>query len=390
MAKVTFDPSAPAWMTDPYSAYRALRETEPVHWSDGLGHWVLTRYEDVVFALRDQRFTATNRPPQRRWDRPTTMVTADPPDHGRLRKPVGHRFSLASVKALRPRIAQIVDGLLDAAGADGGMDVVTQFARPLPRTMISELMGVSFADGAAGMGAGASMADLHPAPEGQPQGSSSRLATGLAMPTESSFRDAIAAHREELSDDLLQELIKAETGGGMTAEEVLDTAVILYGAGQETTAKMIGNAVYHLLRHPIQLDKLRRDPALVEPATEELLRFDAPVHAISRRAREDVEIGGTTISASDKVLCFLAAADHDPAVFDRPEELDIERRDNPHVAFGAGIHACLGAALARAEIQIALAALVTRYPRLRLASDAVEWEGSFIIRGVRSLPVLLS
>lgn len=388
MAKVIFDPSTPAWMADPYSAYQALRETEPVHWSDGLGHWVLTRYEDVVSVLRDARFTATNRPPQRRWERPTTMVTADPPDHGRLRKPVGHRFSLASVKALRPRIAQIVDGLLDVAGADGRMDVVTEFARPLPRAMISELMGVSFADGAGAKGAGASMSDLHPAPE--QQGSSSRLATGLAMPTESAFSAAIAAHREELSDDLLQELIRAETGGEMTAEEVLDTAVILYGAGQETTAKMIGNAVYHLLQHPGQLDALRRDPALVEPATEELLRFDAPVHAISRRASEDVELGGRTIAAGDKALCFLAAADRDPEIFDQPEDLDIERADNPHVAFGVGVHACLGAALARAEIQLALAALVERYPRLRLANDAVEWEGSFIIRGVRTLPVLLS
>lgn len=388
MATAAFDPSAPAWMADPYAAYRALRENEPVHWSQSLGHWVLTCYEDVVSVLRDARFTATNRPPQRRWDRPTTMVTADPPDHGRLRKPVGHRFALSSVKALRPRIQQVVDELLDTAAAEGGMDVVTDLARPLPRTMISELMGVSFSGPAPGMDA--SMGDLHPTPEEQPRSSAARLATGVEMPGEDAFRQAIEAHRAEASDDLLQELIRAETGGEMTAEEVLDTAVILYGAGQETTAKMISNGVYHLLRRPDQLERLRREPSLIERTTEELLRFDAPVHAISRRATEDVELGGRKVAAGEKVLCFLAAADHDPEVFTRPAELDIDRADNPHAAFGAGIHACLGAALARAEIQIALGTLVSRYPRLRLAGETVDWEGSFIIRGVRSLPVLLS
>jgi len=209
------------------------------------------------------------------------------------------------------------------------------------------------------------------------------------MPGEAFFAEAIEKHRKELTDDVLGELLKAETGRELSPEEVLDTAVILYGAGQETTAKMIAGGLYHLLKNPDQLDKLRSNPSLIEPATEEVLRYDAPAQAITRRAMEDVTVGGQSIRAGEKVLCVLAAADRDPEIFQDPEALNIERDPNPHIAFGTGIHACLGGTLARTEIQIVLGTLLSRFPDMRLATDDVEWEGSFIIRGLASLPVIL-
>lgn len=382
MSAVTFVPNTAEWLADPYTSYRELREREPVHWSAALDHWVLTRYDDVAFVLKDERFSAANRSPQRRWDRPTTMVTADPPEHARLRKSVGHRFSLTAVNTLRPRIQQIVDGLLDAVAPRGEMDIVTQLARPLPRTVMLELMGVPEPD----VAQRPRVTEPH---GGDPATTGINLAPGTAMPSEDFFAQAIERHREELTDDLLGELLKEETGRRLTPEEVLDTAVILYGAGQETTAKMISNGLYHLLRHPDQLDKLRANTALIEPAVEELLRFDSPVHAITRRASADIEVGGTTVRDGDKLLCVLAAANHDPAAFPDPDRLDIERAPNAHIAFGTGIHACLGMTLARTEIQIALSTLLKRYTSLSLASDDVAWEGSFIIRGLAGLPVRL-
>jgi len=389
MSAVTFIPNTPEWMADPYTSYRQLREQDPIHWSEPLHHWVLTRYEDVVSVLKDERFSAANRSPQRRWDRPTTMVTADLPDHTRLRKSVRHRFSLTAINAQRPRIQEIVDELLDVAEPPGEMDFVAQLSRPFPRTVMLGLLGVPdplLAD------------SLHPAEPPKPAAKSSNegsqfrgvpLAPGTAMPGEHYFEEALEKHRGELTDDLLGELLKAEAGRALSPEEVLDTAVILYAAGQETTAKMIGNCLFHLLKNPEQLAALRAEPSMIESTTEELLRFEAPAHAITRRATDDVALGDHTIRKGEKVLCVLAAANRDPEVFEDPERLDITRENNPHIAFGTGIHACLGATLARVEIQIAIETMLSRYPKLRLTTNDVEWEGSFIIRGLASLPLTL-
>ena len=382
---VTFTPNTPEWMADPHASYRELREQDPVHWSEALGHWVLTRYEDVTAVLKDERFSAANRAPQRRLNRPTTMVTADPPDHTRLRKSVRHRFSLRAVNTLRPRIQQLVDELIERAGPSGDMDIVTQLAKPLPRAIMLELLGVPDPE----LTQPRNRVKRQPAkhvphkPKGIP------LAPGTAMPGEAFFAEAIEKHRKELTDDVLGELLKAETGRELSPEEVLDTAVILYGAGQETTAKMIAGGLYHLLKNPDQVEKLRSNPSLIELATEEVLRYDAPAHAITRRAMENVTVGDHRIRAGEKVLCVLAAANRDPEIFQEPEALNIERSPNPHIAFGTGIHACLGGTLALAEIQIVLGTLFSRFPGMRLASEDVEWEGSFIIRGVASLPVAL-
>jgi cytochrome P450 len=347
------------------------------------------RYEDVTSVLKDERFSAANRAPQRRLNRPTTMVTADPPDHTRLRKSLRHRFSLTAVNALRPRIQDIIDDLIERATPATEMDIVSQLAKPLPRTIMLELLGVPDPE--------LVQAKSHQSPRAKSSSDESvpakprgiPLAPGTAMPAEAFFVEAIEKHREEAEDDLLGVLLEAEAGRRLSAEEVLDTATILYGAGQETTAKMIAAGFYHLLKNPEQLEKLRRDPTLIESATEEVLRYDAPAQAITRRAMADVAIGPQMVPKGQKVLCVLAAANRDPEVFDDPEQFDIERDPNPHVAFGSGIHACLGGTLARAEIQTVIRTILARFPNIELATDDVEWEGSFIIRGLARLPVAL-
>jgi cytochrome P450 len=411
-----FAPWERDWLQDPWPSYAALRADEPVYWSEELNHWILSRYHDIVQVLRDPRFTATNRPPQRRWNRPTMMVTADPPEHSRLRRPVAHQFGSAAVDSLAPMMKEIVDGLLDAAEANGGFDVAWDYARVLPRRIITHIMGVPYVAperptgqlNAFGMedrgeprasandGHGADGAPTRPIPAAagmaragpvrqrrQPPSGNEDVET----PQDRWFKEAIRNHREELQDDVLQTLIKAETGGNMSDEEVLDTATILYGAGQETTGSLITNAMYQLLTHPDQLKRLQDRPEMLRPAVEELLRYDAPVHSVRRKAVEDVEMSGKKIRAGDKVLVMLMAANHDPEIFADPERLDLGRKENYHIAFGSGVHTCLGGILARAEAQVAIGSLVRRFPKIRLAVEHARYQGSFVLRTIRELPV---
>jgi cytochrome P450 len=412
-----FAPWEPSWLQDPWPQYRELREAEPVYWSQELGHWILTRYEDVVQVLRDPRFTATNRPPQRRWGRPTMMVTADPPEHSRLRRPVAHQFGSAAVDALRPMMQSIVDELLDAAEARGEMDIAWDYARVLPRRIITHMMGVPYvpperptgnqdAFGQPSREAPAPATDGHDAPPAMAAAPQRLAPPGMAAdpaqrmrrqpptttedvetPQDRWFKNAIEQHRAEVRDDVLQTLLEAESGGKMTDEEVLDTATILYGAGQETTGSLISNAMYQLLQRPDQLQRLAREPELIRSAVDELLRLDAPVHSMRRKALEDVEMGGKTVRAGDKALVMLMAANHDPDVFANPENMDLGRKDNYHIAFGSGVHTCLGGILARAEAQVAIGSLVRRFPNMRLAQDEVRYQGSFVLRSIRELRV---
>jgi cytochrome P450 len=413
MAPVRFTPWEKSWLQDPWPQYRELRSEQPVYWSEELGHWILTRYKDVVLVSKDPRFTATNRPPQRRWMRPTMMVTADPPEHSRLRRPVVHHFGATAVESLVPRMQEVVDAQLDAAQERGSLDVAWDYARILPRRIISELMGLPYipperprgplnAFGMEDHGEG----DRRPGSAAPASGSmaAAGAGTGTSAPARQRrqqpagdeeldtaqdrwFKEAFERHRAEVMDDAVQALLRAEANGRMTEEEVLDTATILYGAGQETTGSLITNAVFQLLLHPEQLGKLQDNPDLIKSAVEELLRFDAPVHSVRRKALVDVELEGKTVKAGDKVLMMLMAANHDPDVFAGPEDMDLERKDNYHIAFGSGPHTCLGGILARAEAQVAIGTLVRRFPKMRLAGDSVQYQGSFILRTVRDLPV---
>ncbi len=398
---VKFTPWTAEWLQDPWPSYRELRAAAPVYWSEELGHWILTSYKDVVQVAKDPRFTATNRPPQRRWMRPTMMVTADPPEHSRLRRPVAQHFGSSAVEEMTPLMQEVVDTQLDQAEERGSMDVAWDYARILPRRIITQMMGVPYvpperprgplnefgmeqvATPAAGAMAGGTAAAAPSAPQ-------RRQAPATEENVETAqdrwFKEAFARHREEIMDDSVQALLRAESNGQMTDEEVLDTATILYGAGQETTGSLITNAVYQLIRHPGQMRWLHDNPDEIKLAVDELLRFDAPVHTIRRKAVQDVVLGAQTIKAGDKVLLMLMAANHDPEVFDDPDEMHLDRKDNYHIAFGSGPHTCLGGILARQEAQIAIGTLVRRFPDMRLQSDPT-YQGSLVIRTVRQLPV---
>ena len=202
------------------------------------------------------------------------------------------------------------------------------------------------------------------------------------------FRSVIAERRKAPKEDLLSALIAAEERGEvLSEEELLATCILLLAAGNETTTNLIGNGMLALLRHHDQLEKLRTDPSLTEPAVEEFLRYDGPVQGTGRVATEDIEVGGKVIEEGQLAFCMLAAADRDPAQFPNPDVLDTARQDNKHIAFGFGIHFCLGAPLARAEAQIAFSTLLRRMPNLRLAAEQIEWGGTFILRGLKRLPI---
>ena len=401
MVSVQFNPSLPEVQADPYPFYKRLREEDPVHWSEPLDGWVLTRYDDVEAVLRDPRFSADRRRAQNRYAqeamaaaeehggpiaRANTMLSADPPEHTRMRLLISKAFLPRAVEKLRPHIQDIADELLDAADEPGRLDLLLDFAVPLPMIVIAELMGVPTADRAqfkrwsddvvATLGGGLA------APEILERGAQS------GRELAEYFREVIADRRREPKEDLVSVLVAGADQGDVLSEgQLLATCVVALIAGNETTRNLIGNGMLALLRNPDQLQKLWQDPSLVESAVEEILRYAGPVQATSRVATEDVQIDGQTVKKGQLVFIIVAAANRDPARFPDPETLDITRRNNHHVAFGSGIHACLGQPLARLEARIAFDTLARRIPNPRLAIDQVEWGPSFILRGLKSLPI---
>ncbi|MBI1885772.1 MAG: cytochrome P450 [Chloroflexi bacterium] len=395
-----YNPLDPKVHANPYPMFRRMREEDPVHWSDLMEAWILTRYDDVVSVLTDSRFSANRREARNRFaqeamrieeefgpfGRTQTMLTSDPPEHTRLRKLVSKAFTARTVENLRPRIQKIVDELLDALRGDGRFDVIQDLAYPLPVIVIAEMLGVPPEERARfkqwSNEIVATLGGAFAPPEVLERGRQSVLELA------GYFQGVIAERRREPKDDLVSGLIAAEEQGQVLSEdEMLATAMLLLVAGNETTTNLIGNGMLALLRNPDQLERLRDDPSLIQSAVEELLRYDGPVQGTGRVAREDLEIDGRHVEAGQVVFTLLGAADHDPARFENPDELDIGRKDNPHVAFGDGIHFCLGAALARAEAQTAIGTLLQRFPDPRLAGDEVQWGGTFIIRGLKALPI---
>jgi cytochrome P450 len=394
MGEFTLNPMDPAFVADPYPTYRRLRAEDPVHHSP-LGFWVLTRYDDVIAALRDPRLAkeAIAAWVAARFGAPMpalglSMLDRDPPDHTRLRGLVSKAFTPRVVEGLRPHIQQIVDGLLDRAEDAGALDLIEGFAYPLPVIVICEMLGVPVADHERFKGWSLDIARgldsaLLPTDSDVPRRSMAAR-TALA----DYFRELIARRRAAPRADLLSGLIAAEEAGDKLSEnELLATCILLLIAGHETTVNLIGNGTLALLRHPDQLRLLRENPGLIGSAIEELLRFDGPVQRTARIPSEDVLIAGHTIARGEMVMPFIGAADRDPAQFPDPDRLDITRTDNRHIAFGWGIHFCLGAPLARIEGQIAIGTLVRRLPKLALATEAPEFRQSLTLRGLASLPV---
>jgi len=394
MGEIVFNPMDPEFVADPYPTYHQLRALDPVHQSP-LGFWVLTRYEDVVAALRDQRFgkEALAAFVAERFGLPVpgaglSMLDRDPPHHTRLRGLVSKAFTPRVVEVLRPRVQDLVDGLIDAVADQGSMDLIDDFAYPLPVVVICEMLGVPVEDREHFRRWGLDIARGLDSIMLPPDSEVARRSMSSRSELSDYFRRLIAERRKAPRADLLSGLIAAEEAGDkLNEEELLATCILLLVAGHETTVNLIGNGTLALLRHPDQLRRLREDPGLIGTAVEEFLRYDGPVQRTARIPSEDVTIGDRTIPEGDLVMPFIGAADRDPAQFPEPDRLDIGRADNRHIAFGWGIHFCLGAPLARVEGQIAINTLVRRLPELALATDKPEFRHSLTLRGLARLPV---
>jgi cytochrome P450 len=389
---------------DPYPTYLRLREEDPIHWSEVLGGWVLTRYDDVLATLRapgayssSGRFVtalaqlpadarASLRPLEDHFS--VGLISADPPDHARLRKLVNLAFTPRAVDALRPRIQTLVDELLDDAEERGDLDIIRDLAYPLPATVIAEMMGVPAQDRDQFKEWSVGIVSFQGTGRVSPKTFESAQADLLAM---RDYFDLLLAERRKVKrDDLLSELVAAEAAGDrLSGAELLTICVNLLTAGHETTTNLIGNGVYTLLQHPEQLARLRGEPALMPGAVEEMLRYESPLQRNLRRVVADVELDGTVIRGGDLLVQLFGAANRDPAQFSDPERFDITRQPNRHVAFGYGIHFCVGAPLARLEAPIAIGTVLRRFPGLALATDSVTWRPHWPMRSLEALPVTL-
>ncbi|MGH8902965.1 MAG: cytochrome P450 family protein [Egibacteraceae bacterium] len=394
------EPFGAAARSNPYPIYAYLRTQEPVHrltLPSGRGLWLITRYDDVEQALRDPRLVKNMRnalaPDQlpRLPDEAKLilgdMLASDPPEHTRLRALVHKAFTPRLIERLRPRVQQIADELLDAVQDEGRMDLIDDYAFQLPIIVITELLGVP-SEGQHRIREWSNAIIGHDLLEDEPFPVRRRAAlTGF----NAYLRDLFEHKRAHPRDDLVSGLIVVEEQGDTLSEDELVAMVyLLLVAGHETTVNLIGNGTLALLRHPDQLRLLQADPTLIAPAVEELLRYDGPLETSTfRYAATDVEVNGTTIPKGEIVLVVLASANRDADRFTDPDRLDITRADNRHLAFGKGIHFCLGAPLARMEGQIAIGTLLRRLPGLRLAVpvDQLEWRPGVLIRSLRAFPV---
>ncbi|MFB7632977.1 cytochrome P450 [Streptomyces sp. NPDC056149] len=387
-------------LDDPYAACAALREAGPVHritGTDGQPAWLVTRYDDVRGALADPRLSLDKRHAApgsyRGFALPpaldANLLNMDPPDHTRIRRLVAQAFTPRRIDALRAPVRRIADELLDAMAANGRAELVTDYAGPLPITVICDLLGIPAAHRRDFLAW--SDALLTPDP-GRPHATKEAVGAMLEF-----YTDLIAAKRATPGDDLLSDLIavRDHTPGDaatdrLTEDELTSLAFLILFAGYENTVQLIGNATLALLDHPERLGALRRNPAELSATVEEFLRYDGPAAlAIRRFPVEDIEIGGARIPAGECVLLSLASANRDPARFPAPDAFDPTRDPTGHLALGHGIHYCLGAPLARMEAETAIDALISRFPGLRLdiPRDEVRHRRTIRARGLISLPV---
>ena len=399
------DLHSPEFLANPYPFYRHLRATSPIYWAGDQVGWLITRHADISAMIHDPRLASgplttalyQDLPPEAveaaapfRATMEHNMIWQDPPDHTRLRGLVSKAFTPRMVEALRPKTQAVADDLLDRVQGAERMDVIQDYAYPLPALVMMDMLGLptedldqlkAWSDDGVDFFANARYAT-------EPLELATRAGESFRAITEY-FADVVARRRRAPEDDLISAMIAIEQAGdSLSEQEMLATCVLLLAAGHETTANLIGNGVLALLRHPSQLQLLRDDPSLLAQATEELLRYDTPIQFIRRVATADVEIANATIRPGQVVMLLLGAANRDPDVFANPEQLDVTRQPRPHsLFFGLGHHFCLGAHLARLEARLAFATLLRRLPRLALASEALEWNPNPIFHGLRALPV---
>jgi cytochrome P450 len=399
-APLEFNPLDPAFIADPYPFYRRLRETAPV-FKTPQGLWLITRHDDVAFALRDKRFgkdfvgnlerrygdlARMNEPAIANLGR--TMLVLDPPDHTRLRGLVTKAFTARRVADMRPRIKAQVDAQLDRVIDKGEMDVMRDLAHRLPVIVICDMLGIP-EDHRAPFLAGSNVSGriLEPVPMSREELDQANRNIQMANVY---FNQLCDLRRREPKDDLTTELVRAEEAGDkLSAEELQANIGLLFGAGHETTTNLIGNGLLALHRNPDQWERLKADPSLIPNAVEELLRYDSSVQITGRVTNTEVEIGGVTLGATENVIALLGAANHDPAQYPDPDRLDVGRTNVRPLSFGGGIHYCLGAQLARLEAELVFTALVERLPNIELPEkDTPAWRRSFTLRGLSKLPAV--
>jgi len=388
---------------DPYPMYAEMRERAPWLRSSLTRGWVVSRYDDVVAVLRDSRFSALDRNNRNHAkfrkrleeagvlaageEENFSMLRSDPPEHTRLRTLVNKAFTPRAIDRWRGRIGNVVDELLDRAAKRGRLEVVEEFAAPVPMQVISEMLGVpgedreqfrAWSNDVVRTLGFATIEDMH--------------AWRRASRELRAYLSGVAEQRRaEPRDDLISGLVRAEEAGDRLSEDdLLSTCELLLVAGNETTTNLISNSLVALLRNPDALQAVRDDPAMLGSGIDELLRYDSPVQATSRIALDDLEICGRRCARGEELLLLLGAANRDPSAFDDPDRLDLARGDTRHLAFGHGIHFCLGAQLARLEARVAVGALVERFPSLRFGDGGVEWGRNVILRGPARLELELS
>ena len=403
MIESPFARLGPQFLANTYPFYENLRSADPVLWMPdlfGIGGWIVTGHAACSAALRSKHFGKEGHKvvaaeklaliPQESAEvavrRKHNMLFRDPPDHTRLRGLVTQAFTPRTIERLRPHIAEIAEHLLDAIQARGEADLIRDYAFPLPIIVIAELLGVSPADRdqfkvwstdlTAGINLGATIEDL--------------TRTGRAIDALSAYlAEVIEDRRRAPRADLISDLVRVqEAGDRLSMDELLATCRLLLTAGHETTVNLIGNGTLALLRHPAEHSKLAAEPARMEHAVEELLRYDSPVQITVRFAMEEAPLGAHVAKRGDVVILLLGAANRDPVQFADPARLDLERENaHSHLSFGGGIHYCLGGPLARLEGELAIGALLRRMPQLALAPGEIEQRPHMVLRGPKALPV---
>jgi pimeloyl-[acyl-carrier protein] synthase len=388
-------------LADPYPLLDQLRENDPVHWSDRLSGWVLTRYEDVLAAIFDRRLASDRvainmsaiadsaRPRYRSLEEHVSnwLGFTDPPKHTRMRKLSAQAFSPALAERLRPRIEELVTELLDEMAAADRVDLVADLAFPVPSTVICEILGIPSSWAADFQGHTGEMVAF----VGNVGPTLANLADGALhghRELDRFFASCLRDRRDRSQDDLLTALAGAEdNGAGLSETEILGLCTFLYVAGHETTVALLANAAWVLMQHPEQAEVIRRDPTVLPAAIEETLRYESPIQLNTRLATSELEIGGKRIDAGDTVILHLGAANRDPERFAAPDEFDTQRPNNRHLAFGWAAHFCLGAPLARLEAQAAIGRLLDRF-ELTPARDPIRWRESMTLRCPEALPVV--
>ncbi|MGI5401776.1 cytochrome P450 [Streptomyces sp. CA-135486] len=400
MAADLFDPWSPDFVADPYPAYAQLRARGRVHYYEPTRQWLVPRHADVSALLRDRRLGRTylhrftheefGRTPPPAAHEPfhtlndNGMLDLEPPDHTRIRRLVSKAFTPRTVERLRPYVHGLASELVGALVADGGGDLLTAVAEPLPVAVIAEMLGIPESDRGQLRPWSADICGMY---ELSPSEETADKAVRASLEFSAYLRELIAVRRKDPGDDLISGLIAAyDEGDRLDEQEMISTCVLLLNAGHEATVNATVNGWWTLFRHPEQLAALRKDRSLLSTAVEELMRYDTPLQLFERWVLDDMEIDGTKIPRGSEVALLFGSANRDGDVFSDPDTLDLSRQDNPHISFSAGIHYCIGAPLARLELSASLGALLDQAPDLRLAA-VPERRPNFVIRGLEGLRV---